>query len=105
MQRTDNLADIEKGVKNKWVWGWCESPDANGDYFASVTRKLATEMGGKNALKQHAKKQVHINMRRAGQGSPMLAAVFKAAAEKSLAIPETENTRYDPIFYCCQKKT
>ena len=45
MQRTDSLADIEKGVKNKWVWGWCESPDANGDYFASATRKLATETG------------------------------------------------------------
>ena len=33
-----------------------------------------------------------------------LPAVFKAAAKKSLKIPETENTRYDPIFYCCQKK-
>ena len=43
-------------------------------------------------------------MRRAGQGSQMLPAVFKAAAKKSLAIPETENTRYDPIFYCCKKK-
>ena len=71
--------------------------------FASATRKLATETGGKNALKQHAKKQVHINMRWAGQGSQTLAAVFKAAAKKSLAIPETENTRYDPIFIVTKK--
>ena len=43
-------------------------------------------------------------MWRDGQDSQTLPAVFKAAAKKSLAIPETENTRYDPIFYCCQKK-
>ena len=72
--------------------------------FASATRKLATETESKNALK-HAKKQVHINMRRAGPGSQTIPAVFKAAVKKSLTIPETENTRYDPIFYCCQKKT
>ena len=28
MRPTDSLADIEKGVKNKWVWDWYESPDA-----------------------------------------------------------------------------
>ena len=118
MQWTDSLADTEKGVKNKWVWGWCESPDANGDYLSDYIRKvnlsgaairqcnkkISYRNGGKNALKQHAKKQVHINMGWAGQGSQTLPAVFKAAAKKSLAIPVTENTRYDPIFYCCQKK-
>ena len=40
MQRTDSLADIERGVKNKWVWGWCESPDANGDYLSDYIRKV-----------------------------------------------------------------
>ena len=40
MQRTDSLADIEKGVKNKWVWGWCESPDANCDYLSDHIRKV-----------------------------------------------------------------
>ena len=67
-------------------------------------KKISYGNGGKNALKvkQHAKKQVYI--RRAGQGSQTQAAVFKAAAKKSLAIPGTENTRYGPIFYCCQKK-
>ena len=77
LQRTDSLADIEKGVKNKWVWGWCESPDANGDYLSDYiwkvnlsgaaicqcNKKISYGNGGKNVLKQHAKKQVHINMR------------------------------------------
>ena len=63
VQRTHSLTDIEKGVKNKWVWGWCESPDANSDlsfrlytenksirlFNLSVHQeiKLATETGEK----------------------------------------------------------
>ena len=104
MQRTDSLADVEKGVKNKWVWGWCESLDANGDHLSDYIRKVNLPgaaicqwcnkkimygAGGKNALRQHAKKKVHIDSRRARQGSQTLPAIFKAVA----AIPETKNTK------------
>ena len=32
--------ELDRGVRNKWVWAWLDCQDANEDFYASYIRKL-----------------------------------------------------------------
>ncbi len=40
VDRSANLAEIERSVKNKFKWAWLEEKYVNGDYLADYVRKL-----------------------------------------------------------------
>ena len=40
VDRTDDISELEKDQKNKWLWRWLEDPDSHGDYFSTYVRKL-----------------------------------------------------------------
>ena len=96
-----------------------ESPDANGDYLCDYIWKVNLSGaaicqcnkkishgngGGGNALKQHAKKQVHINMPQDGQGSQMLPAVLKLLRRNHLRFLKLKYKVW-PHFFIVAKKT
>ena len=39
---SDNVtvADIDKGIKHKWLWDWLDLEDSNGQYLSEYIRKL-----------------------------------------------------------------
>ena len=41
--------ELDRGVRNKWVWAWLDCQDANEDFYASYIRKLnvpGQDLGG-----------------------------------------------------------
>ena len=117
MQRTDSLADIEKGVKNTWVWGWCESPDANGDYLSDYIRKvnlsraavrqcnkkISYEMGEKHTETTCQEASAH-HMRRAGRVLKRYQQFLKLLRRKHLRLLKLKIQGMTP-FYNVAKKT
>ena len=75
---TPVVDELDRGVRNKWVWAWLDCQDANEDFYASCIRKLnvpgqavctiCNRGGGKvinysecgiQALKRHAASKKH----------------------------------------------
>ena len=41
VDRTANLNDLEKGIRNKFRWQWLDEKDCNSDYLSDYVRKLS----------------------------------------------------------------
>ena len=44
VDRTIDLKELEKSVKNKFRWSWLEEKDSNGDYLSEYIRKIDEPM-------------------------------------------------------------
>ena len=42
IDRTVNISDIDKTVKNKFKWEWLTARDNNGDFYSEYIRKLSS---------------------------------------------------------------
>jgi hypothetical protein len=93
IDRTADLATLERPIKNKFKWSWLEEKDVHGDFLSDYIRKI-DEPGsvicdwcrdklkygnkGKSHLKNHAKSKNHVRVRRDRQTTPALPAMYRA---------------------------
>ena len=95
VDRTSDLKEIEKGVKNKFKWSWLEEKDDNGDFLSGYIRKLQDSgycyclicdhklnygSRGRAALIKHAKTDFHVKLRDLTKTNQTLPAQFKTHA-------------------------
>ena len=108
LQRTDDVKEVERNIRNKWNWSWLEEKDGNGDFMSEYIRKinqpgkatcvwcnkmLKYASGGKKLLMKHALSDVHLKARTARSNTQELPVVFQAVASKISIVNSEASSR------------